>query len=138
MNIFAEEQNGFRKGRSCEDHFYSLTSIIQNRLATNKSTFCCFIDMEKAFDWIHRDLLLYKLLKLYNIDGKLYRSVKNFLCKTESCIEVTKSVRSSFFPITSGVRQGDCLSPTLFSLFINDLVSHLKKMVQQSNLVMQK
>lgn len=125
LNIFAE-QNGFRKGRSCEDHIYTLTTIIQNRLAINKPTFCCFIDMEKAFDWIHRDLLLYKLLYL-NIDGKIYRSVKNFLCKTESCIEITKSVRSSFFPITSGVRQGDCLSPSLFSLYINDLVAHLKE-----------
>ena len=36
-------------------------------------------------------------------------------------------MKSEWFDITTGVRQGDSLSPTLFSIFINDLVSHLKE-----------
>ena len=31
-DIIADEQNGFRKGRSCSDHIFSLASIIKNRL----------------------------------------------------------------------------------------------------------
>ena len=34
-----------------------------------------FIDMEKAFDWIKRQLLLYKLLEL-NIVGNIYKAIK--------------------------------------------------------------
>ena len=30
--IFPDEQNGFRSGRSCEDHIFSLSSIIKNRI----------------------------------------------------------------------------------------------------------
>ena len=33
---------------------------------------------------------------------------------------------TDWFSINSGVRQGDTLSPTLFSLFINDLAKEIK------------
>ncbi len=49
-NIYEDEQNGFRRKRSCKDHIYTLTSIIRNRLSHNQSTYCCFIDMPKTFD----------------------------------------------------------------------------------------
>ena len=63
------EQNGFRKYRSCLAHIFSLSSIIKNRLLNNKPTFSCFIDMSKAFDWVNRDLLFLGLLQ-YGVDGK--------------------------------------------------------------------
>ena len=33
--LFAEEQNGFRRKRSCLDHLYVLTSIIRNTKKDN-------------------------------------------------------------------------------------------------------
>ena len=126
MEIFPEEQNGFRKNRSCQYHIYSLTTIIRNCLTENKRIYCAFIDMEKAFDWVNRKLLLYKLLN-YNIDGKMYKSMKTLLTNTVSCIELNGSLRSEWFENVCGVRQGDCLSPTLFSLYINDSAIHLKE-----------
>jgi hypothetical protein len=61
QNILVDEQNGFRAKRACVDHVYSLSTIIRNRLAEGKSTFAAFVDMQKAFDWVDRELLLYKL-----------------------------------------------------------------------------
>ena len=63
MGIFPEEPNGFR--RIGQDHIYSPTTIIRNRLTENKGTYCAFIDMEKAFDWVNKKLLLYKLLNVH-------------------------------------------------------------------------
>ena len=125
MGIFPEEQNGFWKNMSCQDHIYALTTVIRNRMTENKATYCAFIDMEKAFDWVNRKLLMYKLLT-YNIDGKMYKSIKALLTHTTSCVELNGSLRSEWFENICGVRQGDCLSPTLFSLYINDLAMHLK------------
>ena len=51
-DLFCDAQNGFRKSRSCEDHIFSHTTIIRNRLKMKKDTFVAFIDMQKAFDWV--------------------------------------------------------------------------------------
>ena len=53
-NVIADEQNGFRPNRSCEDHIFTLNSILWNK----PSVFAMFIDLKKAFDFIDRDLLL--------------------------------------------------------------------------------
>ncbi len=78
-NVHEDEQNGFRKKRSCEDHIFTLTYILRNRMAEAKDTFCAFIDMQKTFDWVDRDLLFYRLLK-YNITGSIYYCIKALYC----------------------------------------------------------
>ena len=123
-NVFEDEQNGFRKNRSCEDHIFVLTSIIRNRLTMGKDTFCAFVDMQKAFDWVDRDLLFYKLLK-YNIRGNIYKCIKALYSHPLARVKVNNNV-TEWFEINSGVRQGDSLSPSLFGLFINDLISEIK------------
>ncbi len=42
-----------------------------------------------------------------------------------ACVKVNNNI-TQWFDISSGVRQGDSLSPTLFGLFINDLISEVK------------
>lgn len=47
-NVLVDEQNGFRRMRSCIDHIFSLYSILQNRMLLKEDTFCCFIDAKKG------------------------------------------------------------------------------------------
>ena len=122
-DLLVDEQNGFRKGRSCADHLFTLTSVIRNRLSEKKSTFCAFIDMEKAFDFLDRNLLLYRLL-LYKIDGKLFKSIRALYGHTSACVKLNANF-SSWFMSNCGVRQGDSLSPILFALYINDLAREI-------------
>ena len=124
--IFPDEQNGFRAKRSCEDHIFSLSTIIKNRMNDKKDTFCAFVDLEKAFDWVNRNLLLYRLLS-HNIQGKMYNAVRSILSDTKSCVQLDNNCNTNWFDNICGVRQGDSLSPTLFSLYINDLVKNLKE-----------
>ena len=63
-NVLSDTQNGFRRDRNCQDHLFTLSSIIETRLKTKKDTVACFIDMRKAFDRINRNLLWYKLKTL--------------------------------------------------------------------------
>ena len=66
-NVLNDEQNGFRKLRSCIDHMYVLYTTVKNRLLHNNETFACFIDAKKTFDKVDRDCMWYKL---YNIGVK--------------------------------------------------------------------
>ena len=124
--LTVDEQNGFRASRSCLDHIFSLSSIIRNRLLSKCSTFCCFIDMAKAFDSVNHDCLLYKLQ--YNgIRGKIYSAIKSVLLNQNYAVKVNDK-NTKWFQGKLGVRQGDPLSPSLFSLYINDLALELENM----------
>jgi hypothetical protein len=114
-NFIADEQNGFRKDRSCLDHVFTLTSIIRNRKSQNLDTFCSFIDYQKAFDWVNKEVLLYKLMKFFKIHGKFYNTLKCLLFNSVTKVRINNNY-TDWFDVSSGVRQGDTLSPTLFSM----------------------
>jgi len=56
--MLADKQNGLRKHRLCDDHIFTMNSVIRN----NKSVYTSFIDLKKCFDFLDRKFLLYKLL----------------------------------------------------------------------------
>ena len=61
--ILTESQFGFRKGRSTSDCLFILHGLIEILLARGKKMYCCFIDYEKAYDYLDRTALFYKLIK---------------------------------------------------------------------------
>ena len=123
-DILAEEQNGFRASRSCIDHIFTLCTILRNRKVSGFDTFLSFIDYKKAFDSVDRDLLLYKLSQI-GVDGRFYSAIKSLYQNPKSRV-ILNEFETDYFDCPIGVKQGDCLSPTLFALFINDLAEEIK------------
>ncbi len=97
---------------------------MRNIQANNNPTFVAFVDIQKAFEWVDRDLLMLKLLT-NNIDGKIYNAIKSMYLSTISGIKINKK-QSEWFICTSRVDQGDILSTTLFNIYINDLAKEIK------------
>ena len=122
-NILSESQNGYRKDRSCLDHLYTLSSIIQTRKFRRQSTFVCFVDAHKAFDSVNRNCLWYKLRQL-GLKGKMLSAIQSLYRDVQSCVKVNDRT-TNWFPVELGVKQGCPLSPTLFSVYINDLASEI-------------
>ena len=118
-NLLADEQNGFS-----EDHVFSLATSIQNRIHTGKDTFVAFVHFSKAFDSVDRGLLLHNLLN-YNINGNIYMAIKRLYCNTQNCIRINH-MYTQWFMSFCGVYQGESLSPTLFSIFLNGLANSIK------------
>ena len=90
-NSIADEQNGFRKKRSCLDHITSVTSIIDSRKQLRKSTFCVYIDFSKAFDHIHRDMLWSKLKDL-GLHGNIMKCLIAMYENVKCCVRVNRLV----------------------------------------------
>mgnify|MGYP001615337500 FL=1 len=123
--ILQEEQNGFRKERSTLDHIFSLTEIIRLRRSRQESTVLAYIDVEKAYDSVWRKGLWKVLLKM-GVTGKMFRVLKNMYREVESAVVCDAKSISNWFTVESGVRQGCVLSPLLFNIFINGVVSAME------------
>ena len=123
-NIIADEQNGFRKKRSCIDHIGTLTTIIDTRKKLKKSTFCSFIDFSKAFDHINRSMLWEKLSTL-GLQGNILNCLIALYENVKCCVRINGSL-TDWFPVDIGVKQGCILSPILFAMYINDLTLAIK------------
>lgn len=55
------EQNGFRKKQGIRRSYLHIPCG-ESQITRGKNMFACFVDFKKAFDWINRDLLEYKLI----------------------------------------------------------------------------
>ena len=123
--ILVEEQNGFRSSRSCIDHIFVLITVLRNRKLLGKDTYLAFIDYKKAFDSVDRNLLFFKLA-LNGVSGKMYKAIAALYLNPKSRV-ILNEYETDYFACPIGVKQGDCLSPTLFAIFINDLATEIKE-----------
>ena len=85
-------------------------------MLNKQSTFSTFIDLQKAFHFADRDALMYRFISK-GIDGKFFNSIKAMFLDTTSCVKLN-GMHTSWFPVSSGVQQGDSISPTIFTFFI--------------------
>ena len=63
--VLIEVQAGFRAGMSTVDNVFILHGLISHNVLNNgHKLYCAFIDFTKAFDYVVRDKLWYKLISL--------------------------------------------------------------------------
>jgi len=75
-----ETQNGFRKGRSCTDPTLCLKLLIEKRREFDLETHLLFIDYEKAFDSLQRQIL-FNILKPRHILDTLLKAIVDIYTK---------------------------------------------------------
>ena len=71
-----EQRAGFRKDRSCIDQIAAPRIIIEQSLEWNTSLFLNFVDFEKAFDSLDREVL-WNLMAHYGIPQKFINIIRN-------------------------------------------------------------
>ena len=71
-----EQQEGFRKDQSCTDQIAALRIIIEQSLEWNTSLYLNFVDFEKAFDNLYREVL-WNLMAHYGIPQKFINIIRN-------------------------------------------------------------
>ena len=95
------------------------------RSRKRKKTYCCYIDLKKAYDTVWRVGLWHRLWKK-GIRGKMWKTLKNFYRETWTRIRINGKMTKEF-KTEKGVKQGGVLSPILFSIYINKLIEKLRE-----------
>ena len=117
----AEEQAGFRAGRSTTEQIFDLRILCEKYLQHQQNLYHVFIDFKKAFDRVWNVALLATMRK-YNINANLVRTIEQLYYKATSAVQMNGSI-GEWFRTTVGVRQGCLLSPTLFNIFLERILS---------------
>jgi hypothetical protein len=116
-------QSGFRPNRSTTDNIFMIRQIVEKYYEYNVDIHNIFIDYMHAFDSMKRNKILDSLSR-NKIPSKLIRLIKLTLENTTPKVKVNNAYTMEF-GVQSGVKQGDPLSPTLFSLVIDTVLHKL-------------
>ncbi|KAK3535008.1 hypothetical protein QTP70_001967 [Hemibagrus guttatus] len=112
-----EQQCGFRPSRGTLDQLYTLHRVLEGSWKFAQPVHMCFVDLEKAFDRVPRDIL-WEVLWEYGVHGPLLRAVRSLYNRSRSLVRIA-SCKSDLFSVHVGLRQGCPLSPVLFIVFMD-------------------
>ena len=99
--VIAEEQAGFRAGRSTTEQICNLRILCEKYLQHQQDLYHVFIDFKKAFDRVWH-ATLWATMKKYNISTNLIQVIKNLFNKATSAVLLNSS-KGDWFRTTAGV-----------------------------------
>ena len=119
--IIAEEQAGFRPGRSTTEQIFNLRILCERYRQHQQDLYHVFIDFKKAFDRVWHEAL-WATMRLYNININLITVIQKLYEKATSAVCFNNSI-GDWFNTSVGVTQGCLLSPTLFNIFLERIMT---------------
>ena len=117
------EQAGFRSGFSTTDHIHTLTQIREKVNEYRKPLCMAFIDYEKAFDSVQIPAVL-GAIQQQGVE-EVYCNILEDIYK-DGTATIKLHTETDKIPIKKGVRQGDTISPKLFTACLEEIFRKLE------------
>ncbi|RZB49939.1 Protein YLS3 [Glycine soja] len=122
-----ENQFGFMPGRSTMEAIYLLRRVMEQYRMAQQDLHLIFIDLEKAYDRVPREIL-WKALEKKGVRVAYIRAIQDMYDRVSTSVR-TQGGESDDFPITIGLHQGSTLSPYLFTLILDVLTEQIQEIV---------
>lgn len=120
-NLFSKLQSGFRKGHSVTTALIKVSDDLRKGIDERLMTYLILLDLSKAFDCVHHELLIVKLKNLgFSISALSW--FKGYLSEREHRVFINGNT-SQWEPLRTGVPQGSVLGALLFILYLHDIAS---------------
>ena len=124
-DLLPEHQSGFQKGRSTASRIWALISLIKHQKSKDENIHLLYLDIKKAYDSVNHEQML-ETLTILGFPNQLIKIIKNIYKDSIGSIITPNGVTEPFI-ISKGVKQGCPLSPTLFAIFVEPLLSWLEE-----------
>ena len=117
-DLIYRNQSGFRGGFSTDTCLLGLSDYMKCEIGKGKYVGMVLLDLQKAFDTVDHDIMLWKL-KAIGVSSTEWFS--SYLSGRQQTVSISGS-QSCFLDIACGVPQGSILGPLLFLIYVNDMV----------------
>ena len=118
-------QYGFQKGKSTTQPMHCLRILQEKMREHQKDLHMVFVDLEKAYDTVPRDLIWYCLRKR-GIAEEYVRVIQDMYHDCETAVVTTVGETESI-KIEVGLHQGSALSPFLFILILDIVTEEIRE-----------
>ena len=118
-----ESQFGFIPGRGTMDAVFVVRQLQEKMLGKTRRLYLAFVDLEKAFDRVPREVVKWALRK-EGVPEWLVAMVMSTYSKATTAVRVGQGL-SEEFEVKVGVHQGSKLSPLLFVIVMQAVTKHV-------------
>ena len=125
-NIIDPLQFGFQRGQSIFGAIYTLRSVIGDAWKFKKPLYVVSLDFNKAYDTVEPWILI-QIMENYGFNKELINMIKVIYKEGSAIIISPNGENREKIKINRGLRQGDVMSPILYTIFINVLLEEIRR-----------